>query len=139
MKYLILFLVSINLAPAVPEISTIDWSPACDGSSIEIIKEGSKMLSVQAAAFHSEIIVSWSVHYLDGKPFSAEFRELTRGRIQEGEKAGEISGDTKIKRLVTCKWEDGVPQLPDKALKENLLEILAKVSVSDAETKSGRE
>jgi len=139
MKSIILLFFSIGLACAAPTVSTIDWNPACDGSSIEIVKDGARVLGVQASAFHSEVIVSWSIHYMDGKPFSAEFRELARGRIQEGDKAGEPSGDNPIQRVVTCGWKDGTPQVSDKDLKKDLLAILAKVSASDAERKSGRE
>jgi hypothetical protein len=77
-------------------------------------REGARALGVQASAFHSEVIVSWSIHYMDGKPFSAEFRELARGRIQEGGKVGEPSGDNPIKRVVTCRWGDGKLQLSDE-------------------------
>ena len=128
MKRLLPFVFSISLACAVPTVSTVDWDPACDGSSIEIVTDDSKTVSVQASAFHSAKILSWTIHYLDGLPISAEFRESNRGRISEGEKAGEYSGDNPLTRLVTCTWVDGKVRLADKALAKELMEILARVS-----------
>jgi hypothetical protein len=130
MKHPFLVLLSIGFAHAVPVISTTDWMPACDGANIEIVSEGSRILSVQASAYHSVAIFNWTIHYMDGRPLSAEFREFVRGRISDGEKAGEFSGANPIRRLVTCKWEDGKVQLDDKELEKDLNEILTKVSAA---------
>jgi hypothetical protein len=86
---------------AKPTVSTIEWQPACGGATIEIVSEGQEIRSVHASAYHSASIVGWTVHYLDGTPVSAEYRELVRNRILEGDQAGEYSDETPVKRIET--------------------------------------
>lgn len=128
MRLSILFFLTVCLGHAAPSVSSIEWQPACEGSDIEIVSEGPEIVSVQASAWHSSSIINWTIHYINGQPISAELRESIRGRILEGEKSGEYSGINPLKRLVTCKWENGKAQLADLELAKELDEILAKVA-----------
>ena len=112
---------ALNAAPVVRDI---DWHPACDGASIEIVTEKGKILSVTASATHFAMIRQWTLHYLDGHPLSAEFREYQRGRIVEGDEAGKPSGINPLKRLLTFSAEKGRFTIPDETLQEELTGIL---------------
>ena len=113
---------------AAPAVRDIDWHPACDGSYIEIVAEKGEILSVTASATHFAMIRQWTIHYLDGKPLSAEFREYQRGRILNGDEAGKPSGINPLKRLLTFSAEKGRFAIPDKALQEELTGILVKAA-----------
>jgi hypothetical protein len=127
MKHALCILAAImSFAHAGPVISTLDWRPACDGASIEVISDHKKVLSIRASAFHAAIIAEWAVHYFEGKPVSAEYRELNRGRIQEGDRAGEYSGENSVKEIHSWIWiGDGFPIKDEERAKE-LADILAK-------------
>ena len=127
MKHALCILAAIlSVAHTEPVMSSLDWRPACDAASIEVISDQKKVLSIQASAFHSTIIAEWSVHYFEGIPVSAEYRELNRGRIQEGDRAGEYSGENDVKEIHTWLWTgDGFP-IKDEARAKELADILAK-------------
>lgn len=123
-----LFLLLLTLSTnASPTIRNVDWRPACDGANIEVVSDQAKILSVSTSAVHSALIVQWTIHYMDGIPVTAEFREYDRGRILEGEKAGEYSEINKLKRLETFKWKESGFSVPDKTLNDELSGILAKI------------
>jgi len=127
MKHALCILTAImSFAHAEPVISELEWRDACDGATIEVISDQKKVLSIRASAFHTAIIAEWTVHYFEGKPVSAEYRELNRGRIQEGDRAGEYSGDNKMKEIHTWIWSgDGFP-IKDQARAKELADILAR-------------
>jgi hypothetical protein len=106
--------------------TSIEWRPACDGAAIEVISDGGRIQSVRALATHSFVFREWTIHYLDGNPVTAEYRERTRGKIKVGEHAGEDSGNNPIKRLQTFKAVNGKFDVRDKELEDDLADILAK-------------
>ena len=127
MKRCIAFLcLTTAYSRAEPTVSTLEWRPACDGSTIEIVSEEQEIRSVHASAYHSASIIRWAIHYLNGIPISAEYRELVRNRIPEGDRAGEYSGDNPVKRIKTWRWEKGAFPIQDEALYKELEEILLK-------------
>ena len=116
----------MSFAHAEPVISTLDWRPACDGATIEVISDHKKVLSIRASAFHATIIAEWAIHYFEGKPVSAEYKELNRGRIQEGDRGGEYSGENNVKEIHTWIWSgDGFP-IKDEARAKELADMLAR-------------
>ena len=126
MKYVLSLLLMAFSAQADPVASEIEWRPACDGASIELVADGGQMVSVRAKAIHSTVVIEWTIHYLDGRPVTAEFRESERGRVMEGENAGDYTGVNRLKRLQTFKWEKDRFLVPDKAQEEELVDILTK-------------
>jgi hypothetical protein len=137
MKYLLSLLLVAFSAQAAPVVSKVEWRPACDGSTLEFVADGGQMVSVRANAIHSEVVVEWTIHYLDGRPVTAEFRESERLRVMEGENAGDYTGETPLKRLQTFKWQENGFAVTDKAISEDLKDILAKVEAwRDKATKS---
>ena len=117
---------AISIAQAEPVISNLDWRPSCDGAIIEVISDRGKILGIHASAFHSAVIAEWSIHYADGVPVSAEYRELKRGRIHEGDHAGEYSGENTVKEISTWSWNvDHFPIKDDSRMKE-LADILER-------------
>lgn len=106
--------------------TTMEWRPACDGATIEVISEGAKIRSVRAFAAHSRIFREWTIHHLDGVALTAEFRERERGKIKEGDRAGEDSGENPIKKVRVFKAVDGKFNIADKELADDLGDILAK-------------
>jgi len=113
---------------AAPTVRDVDWHPACDGSNIEVVSNNDRIASVTASAIHFAVILQWTILYIDGQPVTAEFREYERGRIREGDKAGEPSGVNPLKRIETFKAQEGRFDIPDKALQEELANILTKVA-----------
>jgi hypothetical protein len=128
MKLFLYLWMLVSVANAAPTVRDLDWHPACDGSHIEIVSDKDKIVSVTTSATHFAVILQWTIHYLDGQPVTAEFREHKRGRIQEGDKAGEPSGVNPLKRIETFKAQEGRFDIPDKALQEELANILTKVA-----------
>ena len=126
MKLALLLFLLAACVNAAPLVSDVDWRPACDGASIEVVSDQKEIMSVNASAFDSAVIIQWAVHYVDGVPATAEFREYNRGRILEGEKAGEYSGVNKLTRIETFKWQDSRFSIPDQALNDELSDILSK-------------
>ena len=127
MKHALCILAAIlSVAHAEPVISTLDWRPACDAASIEVISDQKKVLSIRASAFHATVIAEWAVHYIDGRPFSAEYRELSRGRIKEGDRAGEYSGEDGVKEIQTWAWSLDRFPIKDEARAKELADILAR-------------
>ena len=126
MKHVLSLLLMAFSAQAAPVVSEIEWRPACEGSTIEMVADAGKMVSVRAIAVHSAAVIEWTIHYLDGRPVTAEFRESERGRVTEGEKAGDYTGADHLKRLQTFKWQGDRFLVPDKALAEELQDILTK-------------
>jgi hypothetical protein len=132
----LLGLVLTGFAQADPAVSEIEWRPACECSMIEMVTDGGKMVSARAMAVHSAVVIEWTIHYIEGRPATAEFRESERGRVAEGEKAGDYTGANRLKRLQTFKWEKDRFVVPDKALGDELEEILTKVQADrDKSTK----
>jgi hypothetical protein len=126
MKYVLSLLLTAFSAQADPVVSEIEWRPACESATIEKVNDGGKMVSVRATAFHSAVVIEWTIHYLDGRPVTAEFRESERGRVMEGEKAGDYTGVNHLKRLQTFKWQENRFLIADKALADELQDILTK-------------
>ena len=116
----------ISIAQAEPVISNLDWRPACDGANIEVISDRGKILGIHASAFHSAVIAEWSIHYADGVPVSAEYRELKRGRIQEGDRAGEYSGEDTVKEITTWTWNGDHFPIKDDSRRKELADILGR-------------
>jgi hypothetical protein len=109
--------------------TSIGWRPACEGATIDVISEGAKIQSVRAFAAHSLVFREWTIHYVDGTAFSAEYRERERGKIKEGDRAGEDSGENPIKRLMVFKAVAGKFNIADKELADDLADVLSRVTL----------
>jgi hypothetical protein len=109
--------------------TNIDWRPACDGSQIEVIHEGAVIHSVRASAMHSMVFCEWTIHFEKGQAISAEYRERSRGKILEGNRAGEDSGENPITKLQTFVAKNGKFVLAEKTQQSELNEILQKAEV----------
>ena len=92
---------------ASPTVETKDWRPACDGSTLEIVRDKGVFQSIRTSAVHFEVIVEWTIHFVNGKPISAEYRESERERLAEGERAGELTGNVKLTTIKTWIPEGG--------------------------------
>lgn len=104
---------------AEPVLSTGEWQPACDGSTLEVVSDHSRVLSVHATAIHSDVISEWTVHYIDDAPVSAEYRETARGRVATGDHAGDYSGESHLTKIQTWQCEkDHFPVADEAQLKE---------------------
>ena len=57
---------------------------------------------------------------------TAEFRESERGRVIEGENAGDYTGENHLKRVQTFKWHENRFVVSDKTQAVELADILAK-------------
>lgn len=112
---------------AEPTVSTLEWISTCDGAVIEVARDGATILGIQASAYASTAILEWSLHYLAGAPVSAEYRYTERGRISNGEKAGDYSGENPLKKIHCWKWDGTQFPIEDAKLKAELLDLLAKV------------
>ncbi|MEI6537066.1 MAG: hypothetical protein WCN98_17120, partial [Verrucomicrobiaceae bacterium] len=75
---------------------------------------------------HSYVIREWTIHYVAGIPVTAEYRERERGKIKDGDRAGENSGVNPLKRLLTFKAIDGKFSIGDKELSDELTDILTR-------------
>lgn len=106
--------------------TNIDWRPVCDGSEIEVIHEGAVIHSVRASAMHSMVFCEWTIHFEKGQAISAEYRERSRGKILEGDRAGEDSGENPMVKLQTFVAKNGKFVLADKTQQSELNEILQK-------------
>lgn len=127
MKNIIAALIASTLfAHANLTETAIDWRPACEGSQIEIIHEGDVIHSVRAYAMHAKVLCEWTIHFEKGKAISAEYRERTRGKILQGERAGEDSGENPITKLQTFIAEEGKFSLSDSAQQGELDDLLQK-------------
>lgn len=126
MKIALLAIISALVAHAELVETTVEWRPACDGATIEVISDGDRIHSVRAYAIHSHVIREWTIHFVDGIAVTAEYRERTRGKIKEGDRAGEDSGNNPLKRLLTSKAIDGKFNIADKELSEDLTDVLTK-------------
>lgn len=109
--------------------TNIDWRPACEGSQIEVMHDGEVIHSVRASAMHSMVFCEWTIHFEKGQAISAEYRERSRGKILEGDRAGEDSGENPITKLQTFLAKDGKFDLADKTQQNELNEILQKAEV----------
>ena len=134
MKITLLAITSAIAAHAELVETTIEWRPACDGATIEVISDGKKLESVRAYAIHSFVIREWTIHYVDGLAVSAEFRERERGKIKEGDRAGEDSGENPIMKLKVFKAIEGKFNVADKELADDLADVLSKAK---AKSESG--
>jgi hypothetical protein len=128
MKLLLCLLAATFLmAQADPVISTLEWRPACDGASIEVVSDRQTILSVDASAFHSDVIAGWSIHFVAGKPVSAEYREHTRGKFLKGERTGEYSGENPVQLVQTWTWDGEKFPIKDEVRAGELADILTRV------------
>ncbi len=118
--------VAISMVQGEPAISHLDWRPACDGAIIEVISDDGKILGVHASAFHSDVIVEWSIHYADGVPVSAEYCELKRGRVEEGDRVGEYSGENTVKGMSTWTWNGDHFPIKEELRRKELADILRR-------------
>ena len=125
MNSILCLIVAITCAAESPVTKVIPWKAACDGAEIEVISDGPLLRSVRASATHAQIIAAWTVHFVDGVAVSAEYRESIRGRILEGERAGEYSGTDQLVKLETWKSEKEGFTIPDPARDKELKDILA--------------
>ena len=125
MNSILCLLIAITCATGAPMTKIIPWKDACDGAEIEVISDGAVLRSVRTSATHSQIIAAWTVHFVDGVAVSAEYRETIRGRILEGERAGEYSGADCLAKVETWKSEKEGFSITDPARDKELAEILA--------------
>jgi len=72
------------------------------------------------------VFCEWTIHFDKGLAISAEYRERSRGKILEGDRAGEDSGENPITKLQTLLAKDGKFDLADKTQQNELNEILQK-------------
>lgn len=131
MKTVVVFVILATLGVKAELVeATIEWMPACDGASIEVISDGTKIQSVRALAVHSLIFREWTIHYVDGVAVTAEYRERERGKIKDGDQAGEDSGDNPIKKLMVFKAVNDKFIIADKELADDLAGVLSKAKPS---------
>ena len=139
MKTIVLSAILTTLAVrAEPVETTIEWRPACDGATIEVVSDGTMIRSVRAFAMHSFVLREWTIHYVDGVAVTAEYRERQRGKIKEGDRAGEDSGDNPIKKLITFKAVEGKFNVADKELADDLSDILSKAKPKSEQDGGGQ-
>ncbi len=138
MKILLLAILTTLAAGAELVETTIEWRPACDGATIDVISDGTKIQSVRAFAAHSLNFREWTIHYVDGIAVTAEYRERERGKIKEGDRAGEDSGDNPIKRLVVFKAVEGKFKVADKDLADDLADVLSKAKPKSEQAGGGQ-
>jgi hypothetical protein len=138
MKILLLAILTTLAAKAELVETAIDWRPACDGATIDVISDGTKIQSVRAFAAHSLIFREWTIHYVDGIAVTAEYRERERGKIKEGDRAGEDSGDNPIKRLMAFKAVEGKFNVTDRELADDLADVLSKVKAKCEQPGTGQ-
>lgn len=139
MKIIVLFAILSTLAVRAELVeTTIEWRPACDGATIDVISDGIKIQSVRAFAAHSLIFREWTIHYVDGIAVTAEYRERERGKIKEGDRAGEDSGDNPIKKLMVFKAVEGKFNVADKELADHLADVLSKAKPKSEQGGGGR-
>ena len=135
---LAIFAAAISIAQAEPVISSLDWRPACDGAIIEVTSDRGRILGVRASAFHSAVIAEWTIHYADGIPVSAEYRELNRGRFQGGDRAGEYSGKNSVNEISTWTWNGDHFPIKNQSRRKELEDILQR-SKKEAEQVGSRQ
>jgi len=109
---------------ANPIVEIREWRPACDGSALEIVRDGGVVRSIRASANHFDVLVEWTVHFMDGKPVSVEYRESKRERFKDGTKAGELTGKIELTVLKTWKPENNHFKISDSKLMAELDQIL---------------
>ena len=126
MKIVLLILLTTLAIKADLIETSIEWRPACGGATIDVVSDRGKIQSVRAFAAHSLVFREWTIHYLEGHPITAEYRERTLGKIMEGDHAGEDSNVNPLKKLQTFKAVDGKFDVSDKELSDDLADILAK-------------
>ena len=134
---LLAFLTTLTVNAELVETS-IEWRPACDGATIDVISEGAKIQSVRAFAAHSLVLREWTIHYVDGTAISAEYRERERGKIKEGDRAGEDSGENPIKRLMVFKADAGKFNVADKELADDLADVISKAKPKSEQDGGGQ-
>ena len=123
----VLFILMATLAARAELVETsIEWRPACDGATIDVISDGGKILSVHAVAAHSFVFREWTIHYVDGVAVTAEYRERQRGKMREGDRTGEDSGDNPLKKLVVFKAVEGKFNVAVKELADDLADVISK-------------
>ena len=125
MNLALTFIIAITCASGAPITKVIPWKAACDGAEIEVVSEGLLIRGVRASAIHSLIVAEWTVHFVEGAPVSAEYRETFRERITEGERAGELSGVERLMKLETWKAEKEGFAIANEARAKELREVLA--------------
>jgi hypothetical protein len=139
MKIILLHAILTTLAVKAELVeTTIEWRPACDGAIVDVISEGARIQSVRAFAAHSMVFREWTIHYVDGLPITAEYRERERGKIKEGDRAGEDSGENPIKRLRVFKAVDGKFNVTDKDLADDLADVISKAHLESEQTGAGQ-
>jgi len=139
MKIIVLFAILTTLAVRAELVeTTIEWRPACDGATIDVISDGTKIQSVRAFAAHSFVFREWTIHYVDGVAVTAEYRERQRGKIKKGDRAGEDSGDDPIKKLMVFKAVEGKFSVVDKEFADDLADILFKAKPKSEQDGGGQ-
>ncbi|MBC7979357.1 MAG: hypothetical protein H7Y36_02215 [Armatimonadetes bacterium] len=128
MKIIVLLAILTPLAARAELVeTTIEWRSACDGATIDVVSDGTEIQSVRAFAAHSFVFREWTIHHVDGVAVTAEYRERQRGKIKEGDRAGEDSGENPIKRLVVFKAVGGKFSVAEKELADDLTDVFSKV------------
>jgi hypothetical protein len=95
------------------------WQPACDGSVLEVVSDHGEVRSASASAIHSNEIHVWTIHYIKDIPVTVEYRVTARGRILEGDHAGELSHIDRLIKIQTWQREkDSFPIAEDDLRKE---------------------
>jgi|GEM_PF-2281474 len=102
----------------------LDWGQACEGTNLKIVSDGGIIRGITASAIHNAYWVHWAVHYVDGKPISAEYRKARREKIHEGDHAGEFTGKDTLLVVKTWVASDGGFRIKDKELAAELAGIL---------------
>ena len=140
MKIILLHAILTTLAVKAELVeTTIEWRPACDGATINVVSEEGRIRSVRAFAAHSMVIREWSIHYVNGVPITAEYRERERGKIKEGDHhAGEDSGENPIKRLRVFKAVNGKFNVTDKDLANDLADVISKANPENEQAGAGQ-
>lgn len=132
MNFALTCIIAIICGSRAPVTKVIPWRAACDGAEIEVVSEGPLLRSIRASAIHSLITAEWTVHFVDGVAATAEYRESSRGRILEGERAGDYTGIDRVMKLETWKAEKEGFQIPDEARAKELREVLALAAQGNA-------
>jgi hypothetical protein len=135
-KFVLIAIIGSVVARAELTETTMDWESACDGSTIEVITDAGKIQGVRAVAGHSAVFREWTIHYLDGLPITAEYRERLRGKIKKGDRAGEDSGENPVKTLRTFRAANGIFEMDDKELASDLADVLRKATSSSEQAGS---
>lgn len=124
MKIIAFAIIATSIANAELVETSVEWESACGGSTLTLVTEEREIRSVRAFAAHSHLYRAWTIHYAEGIPVSAEYIERTRGKIMDGDHAGEDSGKNPLKIVQTFTATDGKFRVEDKKMGDDLAGVL---------------